>query len=320
MRVLVTGANGFIGKHLCHFLLENGFSVVGGVRSRRGLRELPGGVAGVMVGDVGPHTDWGEALTGVDAVVHLAARVHVMKERSQNPLTAFREVNVEGTRRLAEKAVSKGVSRLVFLSSVGVNGEETGESPFSEQDPPQPYSPYTGSKWEAEQVLGALGSDAGKLSVVVLRLPMVYGPGGVGNVARLLAWVDRGVPLPLASVRNQRSFLYVGNLVHAIRHCLEHPMAANQTFLVSDGEDVSTPELIRGLGQALNRPVRLVPVSQVILRAVGRATGKGKDVQRLVGSLTVRTDKIHRLTGWTPPFVFKEGISETARWYKDSRK
>jgi nucleoside-diphosphate-sugar epimerase len=318
VRVLVTGANGFVGKHLCRFLLENGFSVAGAVRTESGLDHLPDGVTGVIVGEVGSNTEWGAALTGVDSVVHLAARVHIIKERSQDPLAAFREVNVEGTRCLVEKAAACGVSRFVFLSSVGVNGEET-EEPFSEEDPPNPHDPYSQSKWEAEQDLVERVSRAGELKVVVLRPPLVYGPNGVGNLVRLLAWVDRGIPLPLASVRNRRSFVYVGNLVHAIGHCLEHPSAANQTFLVSDGEDVSTPELIRELGQALNRPVRLFPVSPTILKVAGLATGRSKDIQRLVGSLTMSTEKVSRLTGWNPPFGWKDGIRETARWYSSSR-
>jgi nucleoside-diphosphate-sugar epimerase len=339
--VLVTGANGFIGKVLCERMLADGYQVRGAVRSAAQMTVLLSGVEGVMVGDVGPETDWSEALDGIEGIVHLAARVHVMRESAADPLATFRQVNVVGTERLARQAAEAGVKRMVYLSSVKVNGERTdpqitqitrirekgtgdkgrgrrsevrgrgkteirgqrsgiktnsgiegfrnlgiegrkgrrsevdpqitqitrirkkgtevggrgsvSKEFFSEKDVPCPQDPYAVSKWEAEQGLMAIAEETG-LEVVIIRPPLVYGPGVKANFLRLFKIVECGIPLPFAKIDNRRSFIYLDNMIDAIITCINHPGAAGQTFLISDVEDVSTPELIRRIALAMEKP------------------------------------------------------------------
>src|SRR5688572_24337057 len=239
MRVLVTGASGFVGRALCEHLEQHEFAV------RRALRRAPAGSVGehCVVGEIGPHTDWQSALRGVHLVVHLAARVHVMKDTATDPMAEYRLVNVGGTRRLAQAAAAAGVRRLVFLSSIKVNGEAAAQV-YTERDEPRPNDRYGLSKWEAEQTLSDIAAKTG-MEWTVLRPPLVYGPGVGANFLRLMQAVGHRRPLPFAAVHNLRSLVFVGNLVDAVRICLTHRAAANVTFLVRDGEDVSTPELAR---------------------------------------------------------------------------
>jgi nucleoside-diphosphate-sugar epimerase len=311
MEVLVTGASGFVGRPLCAALSASG------ERVRACVRKADDKIAACEVfvlGEIGPDTDWDRALGGIQCVVHLAARAHMMDERAADPLAECRRVNVEGTRALARAAVRAGVRRLVYVSSIKVNGESTTEHAFRESDEPRPQDAYGVSKWEAELALAEIAAGT-SLETVVLRPPLVYGPHVKGNFLALLGAVHRGLPLPLDCVRNVRSLLYVGNLVSAIAAALTHPAAANRTFLVSDGEDVSSPQLVRQLAAAFGRPARLLPLPVPALRTLGVITGKAAAVARLTGSLQVDAGLLGRTLDWTPPFTLEAGLRATANWY-----
>ncbi|BBP05732.1 UDP-glucose 4-epimerase [Sulfuriferula plumbiphila] len=292
------------------------------------VRQLPARpLAGVdyrIVGGLDADTDWRGTLTGVDAIVHCAARVHVMRETADDPLAAFRSANVAGTGRLARQAVAAGVKRLVFISSIKVNGEETASPPprgetgnFREDDAPAPQDPYGQTKWEAEVMLARVARETG-LEVVTVRPPLVYGPGVKGNLARLLGWIERGVPLPLAGIRNARSLIGIDNLASALHACLTCPAAAGRTYLVRDGEDVSTPELVRRLGRHLGKPARLFALPAPLLEGLAGLAGRRADVQRLTGSLIVDDRRIRRELGWVPPRTLDEGLAQMARAWLDS--
>lgn len=311
--VLVTGANGFIGRALCRRLLAEKWTVCGTVRSAVN-HVVVDGVKRIVIGDIGAATDWSAALPGIDTVVHLAARVHVMKDSSAQPLRTFRAVNVHGTARLARQTAEAEVGRFIFLSTVKVNGEESRKA-YTEDDPPCPMDAYGTSKMEAEKTIADISCRTG-MEHVILRPPLVYGPGVKANFLRLLQLVDRGIPLPLASVDNQRSLIYVENLVDAILQCMKHPGAAGQTYLVSDQQSVSTPALIRTIAAALNKKPCLVRFPPRVLRMAAHLTGKGAAVDRLIGSLTVDTNKIKNDLGWKSPFSLEEGLKETAQWCK----
>lgn len=306
--VLVTGANGFVGRALCGELLRSGYSVLGAVRQNKKM-SLPEGVRAVSVGSINSDTDWSGALAGCEVVVHLAARVHVMHDKANDPLAAFREVNVEGTLNLARQAVLAGVKRFVFISTIKVNGEGCDE-PYRETDAPAPEVAYALSKWEAEQRLRRIALETG-MEVVILRPPLVYGPGVRANFQRLMRGVQKGWPLPLGAIRNRRSLLFLGNFVDAIRVCVEHPAAAGQTFLLDDGRAVSTPELIRAVAAAVGRPARLVAVPVWALELAGMLLGKRAAVARLKGSLSVDSSFIRSRLGWTPPYSMAEGLDAT---------
>lgn len=307
MRFLVTGATGFIGRAVCAELGQRKHDV------RRVVRSLSGTVGrDFAVGDIGSSTNWSGALEDVDAVVHLAARVHVMHERAGNPLDEFRKVNVAGTEHLTRAAAASGVRRFVYVSSIGVNGAQSAPGKaFSEADKPNPHNAYALSKWEAEQGLLRIAAETG-MDVVIVRPPLVYGPGAPGNFGSLMRWLRRGVPLPLGAIHNQRSLVALDNLVDLIITCLTHPAAANQTFLVSDGEDVSTTELLRRMGQAMGRPARLLPVPASWLKLAAALVGKRDVAQRLCGSLQVDIEKTRRLLGWSPPLSLDEGLRRAA--------
>ena len=253
------------------------------------------------------------ALQGMRTVVHLAARVHVMADDASDPLREFRQVNCVWTERLARTAAWQGVRRFVYLSSIKVNGEQT-VVPFTEQDPPKPQDSYGASKWEAEEALARVSTQTG-METVVVRSPLVYGPGVRGNFLQLLDILRRGIPLPLASIRNQRSLVYLGNLVDALARCIQDPRAAGRTYLVSDGEDLSTPELVRRLGAAMESKVCLWPCPTSLLYWMGQVAGKRSMIDRLVGSLQVNSSKIQTELRWHPPFTVDAGLSETAAWF-----
>jgi nucleoside-diphosphate-sugar epimerase len=261
-----------------------------------------------VIGAIDGETDWSAALGAQDIVIHLAARVHVMSDTAADPLTAFRLVNVQGTLNLARQAATAGVKRFVFLSSVKVNGEYTlpGQA-FAESDAPKPQDGYGISKHEAEQGLRQLAVDTG-MEVVIIRPPLVYGPGVKANFASLMRAVQRGWPLPLGAVHNQRSLVALDNLVDFVVTCVAHPQAANQTFFVSDGHDLSTTALVRGMAQAAGVPARLIPVPVWVLQAGATVMGKGESVQRLVGNLQVDISKARTLLGWRPPITVEEGL------------
>ena len=316
--VLVTGANGFVGQALCGALSKTGYKVRAAVRKEDRLknRSFEGEVS--TVGDIGPDISWTPALEDVDTVVHLAGRVHVLRETHGDPHGEFRSVNVHGAEYLARMAVGAGVRRLIYVSSVGVNGKVTYGKAFTEEQAPSPHNAYASSKEEAEKVLHRVAKESG-LEVVILRPPLIYGPGVKANFLRLMNLVDQGLPLPLASVRNRRSLLYVGNLADATISCIRHPQASGKTFLVSDGEDVSTPELIRRIAYPLKRPARLLPFPPSLLLVAARLAGKRSVMEPLLESLVVDSSKIRHHLGWRPPYTMMEGLEETANWFR-SRK
>lgn len=320
MTVLVSGARGFVGRPVVEEFRAAGCKVIGavrrgagasavvdgGLRIRSEIAETPSGQGSyreVMVGELGPDLDWKEALVGTEVVVHLAARVHQMQDKASDPLAEFRRVNVGGTRRLAEQASAAGVRRLVFVSSIKVNGEGTAPGrAYSETDVPAPADPYGVSKYEAEKALREVAAATG-LEVVVLRPPLMVGGGVKGNLAALANAIRRGRPLPFGAITaNQRSLLDVRNLADAILACATHPAAAGEVFLVSDGVPVSTAELCRWIGKAVGRSPFLVPVPVGLLRIAGRLVAKKAAMDRLTGSLLIDDSKIRRLLGWSPRF------------------
>jgi nucleoside-diphosphate-sugar epimerase len=317
MRIaLVTGVTGFVGRHLVPLLRASGWAVRGTVRA--GGAALPDGVEPVVVGDLADASDLGPALAGIEVLVHLAGRAHVMRETEADVDAVFHRANVDATRHLAEQAATTGIRRVVFLSSVKVNGEQTAERPFAESDPPAPEDVYGRSKWAAELALHEVAARTG-LEVVVLRPPLVYGPGVKANFLRLLCLIERGVPLPLASVRNSRSLVNVWNLGDLILGCATHPAAAGKTFLVSDQQDLATPELIRLIAAAMGRSARLFPFPLGVLRLVARIAGQRGAVERLVGSLQVDSSKATRELGWTPAVGVGDGLRRTVEWYLSPR-
>jgi nucleoside-diphosphate-sugar epimerase len=307
---MITGCSGFVGRALAAKCLSSGWRVRGSLRSRAGKASIAGGVETVLISDIGPRTDWSAALQGVDVLVHLAALVHA----GGHPPEAYRRVNAGGTQRLALEAAAAGVKRLVFLSTVKVNGEGR-ETPFTEDDPEDPRDPYAASKLEAERELRRI-SDRTGVEMVILRPPMVYGPGVRANFLRLIRMVERRLPLPLASVENRRSLIFVGNLAEAIEVCLHHPGAAGKTYLVSDAEAVSTPRLIREIGAGLGLKPLLFPMPVAILRALAELLGKTDDLLRLVGSLMVDASKIRRELDWKPEVSVSEGLRLTVNGYR----
>lgn len=311
MKVLVTGANGFIGRHLCHTLEASENKVVRAVRNPRS--------GAVSIGSINGATDWTTALQEVDAVVHLAGRVHFLKDTAKDPLAEFRKVNVAGTLNLARQAMKAGVNRFIFISSIAVHGLTSGRHPFSFNDVPNPHDAYGFSKYEAEQGLKELSEKTG-LQLVIIRSPLVYGPGVGANFLRLLTLAGSGLPLPLGAVHNRRNPVFVGNLCDLILKCLTHPAAPSQTFLVSDDQDVSTPELLRLLAKAMNKKVWLFPMFGSVLRLAGHLTGRSGEITRLCGSLQVDISHTKELLGWTPPFTLEEGIRETVRDYLSAKR
>jgi nucleoside-diphosphate-sugar epimerase len=313
-RVLVTGANGFIGRALCARLAAAGMEVAGAVRKDHSSEVRDFGARPVVIGDLGSQTDWMVALTGMDCVVHLAARVHVMHEVQSDPLAAFREVNTFGAARLATQAVAAGVRRLVYVSTIKVSGEYTRDKKFSEQDQPQPSDPYAISKWEAEQALHKLAVQTG-LEIVVVRPPLVYGPGVKGNFYSLLRLVDLGLPLPLGRCRNQRSLVGLTNLVDLLAQCVAHPAATGQIFLAADSEDLSTPELLRRVALAFGKRESLLPVPTGLLQFAARLVGRAGIYERLCGSLQVDAGNTQRVLGWVPPRTVNDELMRTVQWY-----
>lgn len=313
-RFLVTGAGGFVGRPLCKELFQRGYQVRAAMRTHG---QLSAGGETVIVGTIDAETKWDHALRGVDTVIHLAARVHVMKDKAADPLTEFLKVNLYGTANLAQQAARAGVKRLVFVSSVKVNGEQTTEAqPFAESDEPDPQDPYAVSKLQAEQVLKSIAQDTG-LEVVIVRLPLVYGPGVKGNFLRLLAAIDKGIPLPLAGTHNLRSLVYAGNLVDALIACATHPAAAGQTYLVRDGEDISTAMLVEKIARALGRKNRAYYFPPGLMRAVATLLGRAEQVDRLFGSLRVNDQKIRSELAWVPLYSMEQGLFATAEWYRN---
>jgi nucleoside-diphosphate-sugar epimerase len=314
-RVLVTGANGFVGNAVLTRLLSDGrFAAVGGVRDLFQSR-YP---CEYVFFDLGAAFS-ASALAGVDTVVHAAARVHVMAGQSTDDLSAFRASNVDGTVRLASSAAQAGVRRFILISSIKVNGEMTlPDRPFTSLDLPAPVDAYGVSKWEAEEALRELGERTG-MEVVIIRPPLVYGPGVKANFLSMLRWVERGVPLPLGAIANRRSMVALGNLTDLIVHCIDHPAASGNTFLVSDGEDLSTTQLLRRVARSLNVRPWLIPVPQKVLSTALVLLGKQALATRLCGSLQVDMCRTCELLGWVPPVSIESALAGVAKYYLETK-
>lgn len=312
-KVLITGANGFVGRALCGNAIKQGWTVRGAVRTPS---QLSAGVEAAIIGAIDGATDWGQALQDIDVVIHCAGHVHVMNATAADDMLAFLKVNLEGTSNLANQAVKAGVKRLVFVSTVKVNGEQSSDGkPFTETDVPAPQDAYGISKWKAEQSLLKIAQETG-LEVVIVRPPLIYGARVGGNFLSLLRGVSRGLPLPLGAVSNGRSLLYVDNLAEALILCATHPNASGQTYLVSDGQDVSTAELIRMIAKALTCKARLFYFPTSLMRALALLMGRGDKVGRLLGSLQVSNAKIRKELGWVPRYSIEDGLRVTADWFR----
>lgn len=327
-RLLVTGASGFVGQALCRLLLSKGHSLRATTSRPERLavlrQQLEAGKVGLPAdASVGvvcvpfpalTELDWIEACRGVDVVIHLGGRAHVLNDSSLDPIAVYRQANRDMPLALARAAASGGVKRLVFVSSIGVNGNRTAGRPFSEADLPCPHDPYSQSKLEAEIGLRQLAAETG-LEVVIVRPPLVYGPGVKGNMLSLLGLVGRGWPLPLAGVKNRRSLIGIDNLVDALTICATHPRAAGHMFLVSDGEDISTPDLVRQLAAGMGRPGRLFGVPYLWLNAGAGLIGQGHRLEKLCGDLQVDSTLIRQTLGWMPRMSMKEGLRKMAEWF-----
>ncbi len=310
--VLVTGASGFVASALVDYIAQH--SKYKAHTLSRQLIDSSSGINNVQVDDLAV-ADFSQVLSGVRCIVHTAARVHVMNDAVLDPLAEYRRVNVQGTLNLARQAAEAGVKRFIFLSSIKVNGEgpEPG-CPSRADDQPAPLDPYGVSKHEAEQGLQALAAETG-MEVVIIRPVLVYGPGVKANFRSMMNWLNSGVPLPFGAIHNKRSLVALDNLVDLIVTCIDHPAAANQVFLVSDGEDLSTSDLLRRMGRALGKPARLLPVPSKWLEFGERLLGKQALAQRLCGSLQVDISKTRELLSWTPPVSVDEALRKTAEYF-----
>lgn len=316
LNVLITGANGFVGRALCAHLVAHGVQVYAAVRQQSSVAQISG-VHYRFIADINATTDWSEALQGMDVIVHLAARVHVMQETAVDPLAAFRTVNVEGSRNLAQQAAKTGVKRLVFLSSIKVLGESSGQQPLNADSIVSPMEPYACSKWEAEQVLRSVAQATG-MELVVLRPPLIYGAGVQGNFLRLWRLIQMNIPLPLGSVQNRRTLLYVENCCALIRVALEHPAAVGQDLLMGDNEAVSTPQLLQYLAEASGCRLLLLPVPVWLLKTLARLLGKQAEIERLTDSMVVDISRTCELLHCQPPISSRQGIAQTVRTFLGS--
>lgn len=321
-KLLITGANGFIGKALCATLMSGNYDA-GHYRINAAVRTFavcPDAVVPIIVGDIDAKTDWTEALQAVDVVIHLAARVHLMRDDAPGPLAEYRKTNVDGTMNLARQAVQVGVRRFIFISTIKVNGEYTLPGcPFTADDMPAPVDAYAVSKYEAEQALRELAATTA-MELVIIRSSLVYGPGVKANFYSMMRWLDKQIPLPLGAIENRRSLLALDNLIDLIIICIRHPAAVKQVFLAADGEDISTAQLLRRVAAALGKTALLMPVPMWILTAIAKLLNKTAAIQRLCCSLQVDIGKTQRVLGWIPPVSVDDALAKTAQDYIKHRR
>jgi nucleoside-diphosphate-sugar epimerase len=319
-RVLVTGADGFVGRHVCRRLIASGYIPLAGLRTLKMWPELQRAVPGLneysLLGDLGEYQNLNVHLVNVSAVIHLAGRPPVMSANTAGSSQNYRRVNVEGTKSVARATFAAGVRRFIFVSTVKVLGESTPTGPFTDDSPANPQNPYATSKWEAEETLREIAANTG-LELVIVRPPQVYGSGVRGNFLRLMKLVDRALPIPLPKRKNRRSLLGVENLADFLVHCVDNRNAAGQAFLVKDSEDLSTRELIQQLAHLLGRPARLVPVPEPLIRLAATLALKKEEAGRFLDSLVIDPLRAQRLMQWAPPVSFDDGLAATARWYQD---
>ncbi len=317
-RILVTGATGFVGTQLCNDLIIEGYMPVCAIRNASpDLTDF----VNINIGDLNRDTDWSNAFAKkIDTVVHLAARVHVMEEKEENPLDLYREVNLEATKKLAEEAVKAKVRRFIYISTIKVNGEQTFGTPFSDKDKiTPPYDYYGLTKHEAEEALKEICAQS-KMELVIIRPPLVYGPKVKGNFISLIKLIDKGIPLPLGALKNKRSFIYVKNLTDAIIKCITTTEAAGKTFLVKDTQTLTTAELVELIKKSIKSPALILPIPISWLNMAAKLLKKQKHIEKLTSSLEVNDDTIRKTLGWKPPFSVKEGLKETALWYREYKR
>lgn len=312
MLLLITGSTGFIGSSLTQHLHQKGYSIIAAMRQIND--SFSPDIKQVSVTDLLPSTNWTYAINKVDTIIHLAARAHILKDQATDPLASFRETNTYTTLNLAQQAANAGIRRFIFISSIRVNGNQTYAKSFTAEDIPTPTESFAISKHEAEIGLRQIAAKTG-MEVVIIRPPLVYGANAPGNFGQLIKTVARGIPLPLGDIHNQRSLVALPNLIDLITTCIDHPAAANQTFLVSDGEDLSTTELLQRLSHALGKPARLLPIPQSWLETTLTLLGKRSIAQRLCGNLQVDISKTRDLLSWTPPISVDEALRQTAQTY-----
>ena len=318
IKLLLTGSTGFLGRALSGYLVNDSkYKIV--LALRHELSKSIVDCESIVVGDIEAATDWKQALTSVDVVIHTAARAHIMNDTVADPLAEFRKVNTAGTLKLARQAAEAGIKRFVFISTVKVNGEMTLlNHPFSPEDSFIPNDPYSLSKYEAEQGLLALAEEVG-MEMVIIRPPLIYGPGVKANFLSMMKWIQKGMPLPFGSIHNKRSLVALDNLVSFIIHCIDHPKAANEVFLISDGEDVSTPELIQQVAKSFGKKALLLPVPVILMTFVAQLLGKRDMASRLFGSLQVDSSKARELLSWKPVITMEEQLKKTAIAYLNEK-
>lgn len=313
-KILITGINGFVGQAVCKRLRRENLHMLAGTTRQPRFERGPEQVPLYHIPKIGPDTDWTHALSGAEIVIHLAARVHIMRDKESNPLAAFRRVNTEGTKKLAIQAAAAGARRFVFVSTVKVLGEESPDRDLTEKDVAKPEDSYGISKWEAEQNLLDIAKTT-KMEIVILRAPLVYGPDVKGNFYSLLKLVNSGILLPFGSIKNNRSLLFVGNFADAITTAANHPNAGNKTFFVSDDNNISTPELVDKITLAMGKKSRIFKLPIRLLKIIGFFIGRSAAIRRLTGSLTVDINHIKTHLSWHPPFSIEDGLKETADWF-----
>jgi UDP-glucose 4-epimerase len=314
LNIILTGSNGFLGTALTKKLAESSFNI------RHMLRRLSAESPdnSFEIGDICGETDFRVALNDMEVVIHVAARAHLSKDQAIDPLAEYRAVNTAGSESLARQAAEAGVKRFIFISSIGVNGLNS-ISPFSESDEESPHDPYTTSKYEAEVILKKIGNETG-MEVIIIRPPLIYGGNAPGNFGRLIRLLSINIPLPFGSVNNRRSMIYLNNLVDFIIRCIDHPKAANQIFLISDGDDISLKSFITIIRQALGKPAWLLPVPVGLFELMGMLTGKKGLVDRLIGDLQVDSSKAMKLLDWKPPYTIEQGVKATVDSFLEGSK